>query len=64
VRLLDRMRQRGLRADVQALFTTPTLADFAAVAEGEASEVVVPPNLIPALPEPDDADADLVELRL
>ena len=33
VTLIERMRQRGLRADVRALFTAPTLAALAAVIE-------------------------------
>ncbi|HEX2094481.1 MAG TPA: amino acid adenylation domain-containing protein, partial [Longimicrobiaceae bacterium] len=48
VRLTERMRRRGLHADVQALFTTPTLAEMAAVMGGESCEVEVPPNRIPA----------------
>jgi amino acid adenylation domain-containing protein len=33
VTLIERMRRIGLNADVQALFTTPTLAEFAAATE-------------------------------
>ncbi|HEV2733246.1 MAG TPA: amino acid adenylation domain-containing protein, partial [Longimicrobiaceae bacterium] len=47
VRLVERMRRRGLRAEVQALFTTPTLAELAAVAGGGSAAVEVPPNRIP-----------------
>ncbi len=46
VQLVQRMRQAGLRADVQVLFGQPTLAALAAVSEG--SEVQVPANRIPA----------------
>ncbi|HEV2735217.1 MAG TPA: amino acid adenylation domain-containing protein, partial [Longimicrobiaceae bacterium] len=48
MKLAERMRRRGLRAGVQALFTTPTLAGLAAVAGGHAPEAEVPPNRIPA----------------
>ncbi len=45
VQLVQRMRQAGLRADVQVLFGQPTLAALAAVSEG--SEVQVPDNRHP-----------------
>ncbi|HEV3050315.1 MAG TPA: amino acid adenylation domain-containing protein, partial [Longimicrobium sp.] len=48
VTLVERMRRRGVRADVRALFTTPTVAELAAGVEGTGSDVQVPPNLIPA----------------
>ena len=47
VRLVEQMRRAGLNADVQALFSAPTLADLAA-ALCETDEVTVPPNLIPS----------------
>ncbi|HEV3049332.1 MAG TPA: amino acid adenylation domain-containing protein, partial [Longimicrobium sp.] len=47
VTLVERMRRRGVRADVRALFTTPTVAELAASVEGTGSDVRVPPNLIP-----------------
>ncbi|RMP66930.1 Amino acid adenylation, partial [Pseudomonas syringae pv. atrofaciens] len=46
VRLIERMRQVGLSADVRVLFSQPTLAALAA-AVGGGQEVVVPANLIP-----------------
>jgi amino acid adenylation domain-containing protein len=46
VTLIERMRQLGLQADVQALFTSPTLAAFAAAMRN--GTVLVPPNLIPS----------------
>ncbi|WP_420127105.1 non-ribosomal peptide synthase/polyketide synthase [Longimicrobium sp.] len=48
VTLVERMRRRGVRADVRALFTTPTVAELAAAVEGPGSDVQVPPNRIPA----------------
>ncbi|WP_420127104.1 non-ribosomal peptide synthase/polyketide synthase [Longimicrobium sp.] len=48
VALVERMRRRGVRADVRALFTTPTVAELAAAVEGPGSEVQVPPNRISA----------------
>ncbi|EZP65948.1 non-ribosomal peptide synthetase [Pseudomonas sp. RIT357] len=49
VQLVQRMRQAGLRADVQVLFGQPTLAALAALAAvSEGSEVQVPANRIPA----------------
>ncbi len=47
VQIIARMRERGLHADVQALFTAPTLAALAASVVGESPEVVVPDNRIP-----------------
>ncbi|HEU0053621.1 MAG TPA: amino acid adenylation domain-containing protein, partial [Longimicrobium sp.] len=48
VTLIARMRERGLHADVRALFATPTLAALAAAVAGERDQVRVPPNRIPA----------------
>ncbi|HEX6373282.1 MAG TPA: amino acid adenylation domain-containing protein [Longimicrobium sp.] len=48
VRVIARMRQRGLYAEVRALFTAPTLAALAAQVGGESEEVEVPANAIPA----------------
>ncbi|HEX9938383.1 MAG TPA: amino acid adenylation domain-containing protein, partial [Longimicrobium sp.] len=47
VRLIGRMRQRGLHVDVRTLFTTPTLWEFASAVSHESTEVSVPPNAIP-----------------
>jgi amino acid adenylation domain-containing protein len=57
VGLIERMRQAGLHADVQVLFTTPTLAALAAAMRSGTREVEVPANLIPDS-EPDDAEED------
>ena len=46
VRLLARLREQGLSADLQSLFAEPTLAAFAATI-GHSEAVEVPPNLIP-----------------
>ncbi|MDC6496962.1 non-ribosomal peptide synthetase, partial [Pseudomonas syringae] len=46
VKLIERMRQVGLSADVRVLFSQPTLAALA-TAVGGGTEVVVPANLIP-----------------
>jgi amino acid adenylation domain-containing protein len=48
VTLIEQMRQAGLHVDVRALFTAATLAELAAQAGGDAREVDVPANLIPA----------------
>ncbi|HEX9936857.1 MAG TPA: amino acid adenylation domain-containing protein, partial [Longimicrobium sp.] len=48
VTLVERMRRRGVRADVRALFTTPTVAELAAAAGGDVREVAIPANRIPA----------------
>ncbi|HEX8433205.1 MAG TPA: amino acid adenylation domain-containing protein, partial [Longimicrobium sp.] len=57
VTLVQRMRQRGLHAEVGALFTAPTLAELAEKVSGRSSEVIVPANLIAVL-EPSGAATD------
>ena len=47
VTMISRMRQAGLQVDVRALFTTPTLAAFAAAVGNNDGVVEVPPNRIP-----------------
>nr|WP_268879070.1 non-ribosomal peptide synthetase [Albitalea terrae] len=47
VKVASRMRHAGLRVDVNALFDTPSLAEFAACASSEEQAVEVPPNGIP-----------------
>ncbi|WP_064273689.1 non-ribosomal peptide synthetase [Streptomyces sp. RTd22] len=49
VSLVERMREAGLTCDVRAVFTTPTVAGLAtAIAAGGGTDLVVPPNAIPA----------------
>ncbi len=49
VTLIARMRQAGLNIDVRALFSAPTLAGLAALADNgsQAEQVVIPANRIP-----------------
>jgi amino acid adenylation domain-containing protein len=49
VTLIERMRRRGLHAEVRTLFGTPTLAELAAAVRAEAYEVHVPANRIGAM---------------
>ncbi|CAA9346511.1 MAG: Polyketide synthase modules and related proteins, partial [uncultured Gemmatimonadetes bacterium] len=46
--LMERLRRRGMRADMRALFSTPTLAELAASVGAEPLAVEVPPSLVPA----------------
>ncbi|MGH7619603.1 MAG: condensation domain-containing protein, partial [Gemmatimonadaceae bacterium] len=48
VRMIERMRQLGLAADVRTLFTSPTIADLAAAVSSAHAEAQVPPNSISA----------------
>jgi aryl carrier-like protein len=57
VQLIERLRRRGLHAEVGTLFTTPVLAELAREVTGESLQVLVPPNLIPGV---DAADRDEV----
>jgi amino acid adenylation domain-containing protein len=63
VTLIGRMRRRGLRANVRALFATPTLAQFAAALGSAPEEVAVPTNLIPE-PATRAADPDAEEVEV
>ncbi|HYH78860.1 MAG TPA: amino acid adenylation domain-containing protein, partial [Longimicrobium sp.] len=47
IKLIERMRRRGLHTDVRALFTTPVLAELALAVGRASSEVEVPANGIP-----------------
>jgi amino acid adenylation domain-containing protein len=55
VKLIERMRRRGLHVEVGALFTRPTVAELALAVGAGGPEVAVPPNLIPEL-DPDEPD--------
>jgi amino acid adenylation domain-containing protein len=48
VSLVGRMRQRGLHVDMQALFSTSSLAELAAAVGGTAADVDVPANRMAA----------------
>ncbi|HEX2093536.1 MAG TPA: amino acid adenylation domain-containing protein, partial [Longimicrobiaceae bacterium] len=63
VRVLERMRQRGLHLEVRALFTMPVLAELAGEVERERVAVDVPPNLAPTPAEPGQ-NSSIVELYL
>jgi amino acid adenylation domain-containing protein len=49
IRLAARMREHGLHAETEALFTSSDLAELATRIDGTSREVAVPPNLIPAM---------------
>jgi hypothetical protein len=44
---VERLARAGLKADVRALFATPTLAELAASLETNVPALEVPPNRIP-----------------
>ena len=46
VTLISRMRERGLNADVRALFSAPTLWQLAEQVDRKGAPIHVPPNLI------------------
>ncbi|MGR3939685.1 condensation domain-containing protein, partial [Streptomyces sp. BRA346] len=50
VSLVERMREAGLTCDIRAVFTTPTITGLATAvgAGGGRTDLVVPPNAIPA----------------
>jgi amino acid adenylation domain-containing protein len=48
VQMLERLRRIGLSSDVRGVFQSATLSDLARALVSEASEAVVPANLIPA----------------
>ncbi|HEU0077473.1 MAG TPA: phosphopantetheine-binding protein, partial [Longimicrobiaceae bacterium] len=65
VRLLERMRQRGMHAEIHVLLASPTLADMAAAVGATPVEVVVPPNLIPdRRPTEPAGGSDTIEVYL
>ncbi len=48
VTLIEQMRRKGLRTDVRALFSTPTLRELAEEVSGEEAALAVPESCIPA----------------
>ncbi|MBV9937018.1 MAG: hypothetical protein JO150_00820, partial [Acidobacteriaceae bacterium] len=66
VTLLARLRQQGLQADVRALFTSPTLAAFAAAVSAQSGLVEVPPNRIPDFGKHNShsSEAEALEMRI
>ncbi|MBD8455199.1 phosphopantetheine-binding protein, partial [Serratia rubidaea] len=59
IALTERMRQCELHVDIQTLFSASTLAELAAQVTQQASDVLVPPNLISQ-----SDDMDFEEFRL
>jgi aryl carrier-like protein len=51
VKLVERLARAGLKVDVRALFTTPTLAELAASFDTNAPASEIPPNRIPSPPK-------------
>jgi hypothetical protein len=64
LKLLGRMRQQGLEAEVRGLFTSPTLAGFAATVGGQRRKVEVPVNRIPGQWKTSDDSSKTLELRI
>jgi aryl carrier-like protein len=49
VKVIERMRQQGVRVDVRAFFATPTVAELAPFVGCKSNLVEVPPNRIPEI---------------
>jgi len=64
VMLIERMRRKGLHADVRAIFATPTIAELATAMHGAPAAVEVPPNLIPQAQADDDLDLDSMNVEI
>ncbi|HVQ09451.1 MAG TPA: amino acid adenylation domain-containing protein [Allosphingosinicella sp.] len=60
VRVLERIRSMGLKADVRRIFDAPNLSEFAATMETDAGTSPVPPNLI--TPDHEKITPDLLPL--
>ena len=45
--MIERLREAGYKADVKAIFASPTLAALAATVEEDAATVEIPENRIP-----------------
>ena len=63
VTLVERLAQAGLKADVRALFTTPTLAELAASFDTNAPALETPANRIPS-PQKTTSSSQIVELSI
>jgi hypothetical protein len=63
VTLVERLAQAGLKADVRALFTTPTLAKLAASFDTNAPALETPANRIPS-PQKTTSSSRIVELSI
>jgi arthrofactin-type cyclic lipopeptide synthetase B len=64
VKLIERMRQQGLAADVRTLFAKPTIAALAAAAAVQLPAFEPPPNRIPSSSTERKEVARVVELRI
>jgi aryl carrier-like protein len=65
VTLIERLRQRGIAADVRALFASPTLAEFVAALETYTQTIVeVPPNRIPEFAKSQIDSSEAFEIRI
>jgi len=63
VTLVERVAQAGLKADVRALFTTPTLAKLAASFDKNAPALETPANRVPS-PQKTTPSSRIVELSI
>jgi aryl carrier-like protein len=63
VTLVERLARAGLKADVRALFATPTLAELAASFDTNAPALDIPPNRIPS-PAKHTSSPSIVEFRI
>ena len=63
VTLVERLAQAGLKADVRALFATPTLAKLAASFDTNAPALETPANRIPS-PQKPTSSSRIVELSI
>ncbi len=63
VTLVGRLARAGLKADVRALFTTPTLAELAASFDTNAPALETPANRIPS-PQKTTSSSSIVELSI
>jgi aryl carrier-like protein len=63
VTLVERLARAGLKADVRALFATPTLAELAASFDTNAPALETPANRIPS-PQKATSSSHSVELSI